>query len=161
MLAPSCHKCRSGIFQNGQSSLVNMRAKPLVSKSKLALALFSTSKRSYIISLERQAPVPPRLTRDIDSFLNENILRTKARRPLSNAMLFYEDYAMHAERQSPEITSEDPVDDALAWHQGDPRATIATLIEDCRHLRQQLALTEGAMSRGMTRGWTPSFDRSE
>lgn len=68
---------------------------------------------------------------------------------------------MHAEPQSPEITPEDPVDDALAWHQGDPRATIAMLIEDCRHLRQQLALTEGAMSRGMTRGWTPSFDRSE
>jgi len=68
---------------------------------------------------------------------------------------------MHAERQSPEITPEHAVDAALAWHQGDPRATIATLIEDCRHLRQQLALTEGAMSRGMTRGWTPSYDRSE
>ena len=68
---------------------------------------------------------------------------------------------MHAERQSPEITTEDPVNAALAWHQGDPRATIATLIEDCRHLRQQLALTEGAMSRGMTRGWMPSYDRSE
>ncbi|HCL65574.1 MAG TPA: hypothetical protein DIC56_12190 [Rhizobium sp.] len=68
---------------------------------------------------------------------------------------------MHAERQAPETIPEDPVDVALAWHQGDPRATIATLIEDCRHLRQQLALTEGAMSRGMTRGWRPSFDRSE
>lgn len=68
---------------------------------------------------------------------------------------------MHAEHQSPEITPEDPVNAALAWHQGDPRATIATLIEDCRHLRRQLALTEGAMSRGMTRGWTPSYDRSE
>jgi len=68
---------------------------------------------------------------------------------------------MHAERQASETFPEDPVDAALAWHQGDPRATIATLIEDCRHLRQQLALTEGAMSRGMTRGWRPSFDRSE
>ena len=68
---------------------------------------------------------------------------------------------MHAERQAPETIPEDPVDAALAWHQGDPRATIATLIEDCRHLRQQLALTECAMSRGMTRGWRPSFDRSE
>lgn len=68
---------------------------------------------------------------------------------------------MHAERQATEITPEDPVDAALAWHHGDPRATIATLIEDCRHLRCQLALTEGAMSRGMTRGWAPSYDRSE
>jgi hypothetical protein len=68
---------------------------------------------------------------------------------------------MHAERQEPETIPEDLVEAALAWHQGDPRATIATLIEDCRHLRHQLALTEGAMSRGMTRGWTPSFDRGE
>lgn len=68
---------------------------------------------------------------------------------------------MHAERQQPKSIPEDAVEAALAWHQGDPRATIATLIEDCRHLRHQLALTEGAMSRGMTRGWTPSFDRDE
>lgn len=68
---------------------------------------------------------------------------------------------MHAERQEPETIPDDPVEAALAWHQGDPRATIATLIEDCRHLRHQLALTQGAMSRGMTRGWTPSFDRGE
>lgn len=68
---------------------------------------------------------------------------------------------MHAEHQTPEPIPEDPVEAALAWHQGDARAAIATLIEDCRHLRHQLALAEGAMSRGMTRGWTPSFERSE
>lgn len=67
---------------------------------------------------------------------------------------------MHAERQEAHpLPDLDPIDAALAWHAGDARATIATLIEDCRHLRQQLALTEGAMSRGMTRGWSPSFDR--
>ncbi len=65
---------------------------------------------------------------------------------------------MHAERQEAEALPDlSPIDAALAWHAGDARATIATLIEDCRHLRQQLALTEG----GMTRGWSPSFDRSE
>jgi hypothetical protein len=48
---------------------------------------------------------------------------------------------------------------ALAWHDGDARATIATLIGDCRHLRQQLALAEAVMSRGMGRGWRPAFDR--
>lgn len=69
---------------------------------------------------------------------------------------------MHAERQEAESLPDlSPIDAALAWHAGDARATIATLIEDCRHLRQQLALTQGAMSRGMTRGWSPSFDRSE
>lgn len=56
-------------------------------------------------------------------------------------------------------TEEDPVEAALAWHNGDARAAIATLMEDCRHLRLQLALAQGAMSRGMTRGWSPSFDR--
>jgi len=48
---------------------------------------------------------------------------------------------------------------ALAWHDDDVNATIATLLEDIRHLRQQLALAEGAMSRGMTRGWSPEFER--
>lgn len=51
------------------------------------------------------------------------------------------------------------VEAVLAWHDDDARAAIETLLLDCKHLRQQLALTEGAMSRGMTRGWLPDFDR--
>jgi len=51
------------------------------------------------------------------------------------------------------------IEAALAWHDDDPRATIATLLEDILYLRQQLALAEAAMSRGMTRGWVPSFER--
>ncbi len=47
----------------------------------------------------------------------------------------------------------------LAYHDGNVEATIATLLEDLRFLRQQLALAEGAMSRGMTRGWRPSYER--
>ncbi|MDP9811364.1 hypothetical protein J2W42_004228 [Rhizobium tibeticum] len=31
--------------------------------------------------------------------------------------------------------------------------------EDVRHLRQQLALADGAMSRGIIRGWKPEFER--
>jgi len=60
------------------------------------------------------------------------------------------------------MTKEDvdfEVQAALAWHDDDVNATIATLLEDIRHLRYQLALTEGAMSRGMTRGWKPAFER--
>ena len=59
---------------------------------------------------------------------------------------------------------EDPINEveaALGWHDGDARAAIATLLDDCRHLRLQLALTEAAMSRGFTRGWTPSSERLE
>jgi hypothetical protein len=39
----------------------------------------------------------------------------------------------------------------LAYHEGDALAAVQTLLDDCKHLRRQLALTEGAMSRGMTR----------
>lgn len=75
--------------------------------------------------------------------------------------MFYEETTMQALPLPPEEFPDDPVEAALDWHHGDARATIATLIEDCRHLRSQLALAEGAMSRGMTRGWQPSFDRAE
>lgn len=61
-----------------------------------------------------------------------------------------------------DIQFEGPVDEvaaALAFHNGDVRATIGTLIGDCRHLREQLALARIGMSIGYTRGWTPSFER--
>ncbi|QWW66256.1 hypothetical protein [Rhizobium sp. WYJ-E13] len=61
-----------------------------------------------------------------------------------------------------ETTNDDlswEVEAVLSWHDEDAKAAIATLLQDCRHLRQQLALAEGAMSRGITRGWRPSFDR--
>lgn len=48
---------------------------------------------------------------------------------------------------------------ALAWHDHDVLATVATLLEDVRHLRNQLALAETAMSRGMTRGWKSRYER--
>ena len=51
------------------------------------------------------------------------------------------------------------IDDALAWHDGDVRATIATLLADCSHLRQQLATATNAMSWGFARGWRPRADR--
>ncbi|MCS0460638.1 MULTISPECIES: hypothetical protein [Rhizobium] len=60
------------------------------------------------------------------------------------------------------MTKEDvdfEVQAALAWHDDNVNATIATLLEDIRHLRQQLVLTERAMSRGMTRGWKPMLER--
>ncbi|RVO95005.1 hypothetical protein [Sinorhizobium meliloti] len=53
----------------------------------------------------------------------------------------------------------DEVTAALAWHDGDAEATIRTLLADCKHLREQLALTEIAMSLGFTRGWRPACAR--
>ncbi|KQZ56750.1 dehydrogenase [Rhizobium sp. Root149] len=58
-----------------------------------------------------------------------------------------------------EIDEPSEVELALAHHDGDPVATIETLLADLRHLRRQLILAERAMSRGITRGWRPSFER--
>lgn len=76
-------------------------------------------------------------------------------------MLGREGEVVSAEPQLAELEHvENEVEAALAYHGGDARAAVATLLDDCRHLRLQLALAEGAMSRGMTRGWRPSFERS-
>lgn len=53
----------------------------------------------------------------------------------------------------------DAIDAALAWHGGDPRATIETLLADCGHLRVQLAAARNCISRGLTRGWLPELER--
>ncbi|HEV7305236.1 hypothetical protein [Ensifer sp.] len=55
-----------------------------------------------------------------------------------------------------------PIDEAavaVAWHAGDKDATIRTLLDDCRHLRQQLTRAEGSMSVGFARGWRPNLER--
>ncbi|ULR43405.1 hypothetical protein [Rhizobium sp. K102] len=55
--------------------------------------------------------------------------------------------------------TDDELAEVIAYHRGDMQAAICTLLADLRHLRQQLALAEGAMSRGMARGWRPTYDR--
>lgn len=55
----------------------------------------------------------------------------------------------------------DAIDEALAWHNGDARAAIATLIADCAYLRWQLDLAARAMGAGFTRGWHPSGERPD
>ncbi|MBY5552354.1 hypothetical protein HFO41_11785 [Rhizobium leguminosarum] len=51
------------------------------------------------------------------------------------------------------------VEAVLAWHDDNAKAAIRSLLDDCKHLRQQLALAESVMSRGMARGWTPRYER--
>lgn len=65
---------------------------------------------------------------------------------------------MRPERREPEA---DPVDHIIAWHDGDSRAAIETLMEDIQHLRLQLALATAAMGRGFTRGWLPNEFRDD
>lgn len=55
--------------------------------------------------------------------------------------------------------SADPVAHLVAWHDGDHRAAIETLLEDVARLRMQLALATAAMSAGYTRGWAPNEER--
>jgi hypothetical protein len=48
------------------------------------------------------------------------------------------------------------VNDVLRYHDGDAAAAVRILL--CRHLREQLALTQMGMSIGLSRGWKPSLD---
>lgn len=59
----------------------------------------------------------------------------------------------HAHKTNPDA---DPVEHAIAWHDGDARAAIRTLLQDVAYLRQQLALATAAMGHGYTRGWRPA-----
>ncbi|WP_051904110.1 hypothetical protein [Neorhizobium vignae] len=59
------------------------------------------------------------------------------------------------------IQAADAVDQALAWHDGDHRATIQTLLEDCAHLQAELAVASACLSKGFTRGWRPQAERQE
>ncbi|MQW90352.1 hypothetical protein [Sinorhizobium saheli] len=65
------------------------------------------------------------------------------------------------ERQAARSDLELEVEAALAWHDEDPRATIATLLLDCKYLREQLALARIAMSIGFARGWAPCPERRD
>ncbi|KQZ95800.1 dehydrogenase [Rhizobium sp. Root564] len=58
-------------------------------------------------------------------------------------------------------TAADPVAHRVAWHDGDHRAAIETLMQDVRHLREQLALATAAMSAGYMKGWTPKEVRGD
>ncbi|EJC80197.1 hypothetical protein Rleg4DRAFT_1813 [Rhizobium leguminosarum bv. trifolii WSM2297] len=51
-----------------------------------------------------------------------------------------------------------PVDAAMAWHGGDPRATIDALLNDRERLCEQLAIARACISRGYTRGWLPGTE---
>ncbi|POO54417.1 dehydrogenase [Agrobacterium rosae] len=58
-----------------------------------------------------------------------------------------------------ETPEADPVDHVLAWHDGNEREAIKTLLDDIQHLRGQLAMATLAMGKGYTRGWVPSEER--
>ena len=71
-----------------------------------------------------------------------------------------EDGQLHLFAEPVPLQPEDEIAQALAWHDGDPIATIATLIEDCAFLRGELAAAEHLLSKGFGRGWLPRMERS-
>jgi hypothetical protein len=58
---------------------------------------------------------------------------------------------MNAISQQPE----DQIDEALAYHQGDVRATIAALLAEREFLLREIEYASLAMSYGFARGWKP------
>ncbi|NKK77851.1 hypothetical protein [Rhizobium leguminosarum] len=52
------------------------------------------------------------------------------------------------------------VDAVVAFHDGDVRAAITTLLLDCHHLRLQLAFAEREMNCGMAPGRTQTVERA-
>ncbi|MBB4214623.1 hypothetical protein FHT79_001778 [Rhizobium sp. BK212] len=63
---------------------------------------------------------------------------------------------MLAERET--ISKADQVDAAMAWHGGDPRATIEALLKDRGRLCEQLVVARACISKGYTRGWLPGTE---
>ncbi len=50
------------------------------------------------------------------------------------------------------------LDDVLAYHGGDALAAVQSLLNDCRNLRGQLAISEQITSVGYVRGWKPKYE---
>ncbi|MGM5088378.1 dehydrogenase [Rhizobium leguminosarum] len=68
----------------------------------------------------------------------------------------YEELMMLTEQNNK--ADQNPVDAAMAWHGGDPRATIEALLQDRIWLQEQLAIAKACMGKGYTRGWMPGAE---
>lgn len=66
--------------------------------------------------------------------------------------IFEKEIPMNAILRQPE----DEIDEALAYHQGDARATVAALLAERDFLLREIEYAALAMSYGFARGWRPS-----
>lgn len=60
--------------------------------------------------------------------------------------------------QSPDCT--DPAASILVNFDGDALAAIRSLLADADFLRDQLFIASSLMSKGIARGWKPSYERA-
>jgi hypothetical protein len=67
------------------------------------------------------------------------------------AIFLKEEILMNAISKQPE----DEIEEALAYHQGDARATIAALLAEREFLLREIEYASLAMSYGFARGWKP------
>ncbi|MBY4613641.1 hypothetical protein [Rhizobium redzepovicii] len=67
--------------------------------------------------------------------------------------------AVDNDERGPGAMNRREIEAVLAYHHQDAQAAIGTLLGDIQHLRRQLALAEGVMSKGMVRGWLPDYER--
>jgi len=56
--------------------------------------------------------------------------------------------------------SDEMVDTVLRHYDGDARTAIRELLADAAHLRGELYTASCLMSRGIGRGWQPSYERT-
>ncbi|WP_245303147.1 hypothetical protein [Rhizobium esperanzae] len=137
---------------------------PIGSKQK-PLEIVSVRKRTGT-SLRCAASVDDRTVRGkafiLDLDADWNIIGTSARRLVKiglKALKEIEVVRLQAAEKLAEETLRGEVDAVVAFHQGDSRAAITTLLLDCHHLRLQLALRDKDVSRGMSCERTTRFER--
>lgn len=65
--------------------------------------------------------------------------------------------AIETDTQSP--AEVDPAVSLLTAHDGDALAAIRELLADTDFLRDQLYIASSLMSKGIGRGWKPSYER--
>ncbi|MDF0697853.1 hypothetical protein PYR71_15330 [Rhizobium sp. MC63] len=97
----------------------------------------------------------------LDSEVDENIIGTSARRQVKiglKALKEIEVVRPQAAEKLAEETLREEVDAVVAFHQGDVRAAITTLLLDCHHLRLQLALRDKDVSRAIACERTTRFE---
>jgi hypothetical protein len=68
-------------------------------------------------------------------------------------------HAVQTDTQSaPEV---DLAESVLTAHNGDALSAIRSLLEDADFLRDQLYIASNLMSKGISRGWRPRYERVE
>lgn len=65
-----------------------------------------------------------------------------------------------AETDTQSTTEIDLAMSVLTAHGGDALAAIRQLLEDADFLRDQLWIASNLMSKGMSRGWRPQYERT-